>query len=110
MAKTDLDDVMNYLPVIVMGLAVVSAFMSLGTWVIPAIVIGGLLVGFKNINKDEVVPFLVATLAIAGASTVLASIPSVGPFIGQIFQNLAIAAGSIAIVPAAKTIWEMSSK
>ena len=106
----DIDDVTKWLPIVVMGLAVISAFLNLGDWVIPAIILGGLIVGFINITKNEIVPFLVATLVIAGASALLSSIPSVGVWVAGIFQNLAIAAGSIAIVPAVKTIWEIASK
>lgn len=106
----DLDDVTKWLPIIVMGLAVVSALLNLGDWVILAIILGGLLVGLLNITKNEIVPFLVSTLVIAGSATILSSLPSIGIWLSGIFQNLAIAAGSIALFPAVKTIWEISSK
>lgn len=101
----NLEDLGSWGFLAIMGLAVLGGFIQ-WEWTMPLVATLGLIVGFTNISKSEIVPFLVATLAIAGASAIIANLPSVGVMLNIIFRNLAVAAGAIAIIPALKVIYE----
>lgn len=63
------------------------------------LVVGGILVGYLNIKDGESVPFLVASLVIAGGAVALAILPKVGGALTIIFGTI-----SLLVVPAALTV------
>jgi len=104
----DFEDMLRYLPLAVMGLAVLGGLVNLGAWFVPVLIALGAIVGFMNIRKEEVVPFLVSTLSIAGAATLIVNLPTVGGLLAVILANVGVAAGSMAIPVALKSIYKLS--
>jgi len=102
MAKGGLDEMAKWGYLAILGLAVAAPFMQ---WevTVPLIALG-FLVGFVNIREKEEVPFLLAAITISGASAFISQLPEVGMTVAPIFKNLAVAAGAMAVVPAAKII------
>ena len=72
------------------------------------LVILGLIVGFLNVSQKEVVPFLVATLALGlGAQAKFSALPGVGTYIDAIMANIIIFVAPAAIIVGLKAIYEL---
>lgn len=78
------------------------------TWITVILVLAGLVLGLANIKNAESVPFMVATLILAGGFAVLAVIPYVGEPLQIVFGRLTAvfvpAALMVALVTAFKKI------
>lgn len=77
------------------------------------LVLLGLAVGYLNIEDKEMVPFLVAAIALAlggGFSNSLGVIPFVGDYIAKILSAIAFFVAPAAIVVALKAVWNISYK
>ncbi len=71
-----------------------------GAWVTIFLVVAGLILGVVNISTKESVPFMVATLVVAGGATALAVLPMVGEWVQIIFARIATLVVPAAIVVA----------
>lgn len=75
------------------------------------LVIFGLIVGFLNVTQKEVVPFLVAALALGlGAQAKFSALPSVGPYLDAIMANIIIFVAPAAIIVGLKAIYDLGHK
>lgn len=90
-------------------IAVAAAFLEI-TWAPMLLVILGLVVGYLNITEGETVKFLIASLVIVGVSGILALLPAIGGMLESIFQNVALAAGATALLPAIKVWWKAAKR
>ena len=80
-------------------------------WIVLALVILGLVVGFLNITAKETTEFLVAAIAlIAAGSANLTIIPYAGDYLTAILGYIAVFVAPAAIVVALKAVKELAEK
>jgi len=73
-------------------------------WLVFALVVLGLIVGFLNITKEEMYGFLIATVALLVAKTAnLTAINTLVPFVGT-FLEAVVANAIILVAPAALVV------
>ena len=98
--------------VVVMGLAVLSGFFLIldAATTTLIIVIGGVIIGLMNIKKAESTPFLIASIAVAGAATALAVIPVVGGIVQTIVVQIALVVAPAAAVVAVMALFRLMKK
>ena len=93
-------------------IAIVTALFPdiLGAGLITGIlVLLGLVVGFLNITQKEVVPFLLAAVALGlGAQANFSALPMVGLYIDGIMANLVTFVAPAAVIVALKAIYDLS--
>ena len=78
-------------------------------WVIWALIIIGLIVGFMNITAKETTEFLVATIALMlVGSAGLEVIPTAGRIIGTILLNILAIVIPAALVVSLKAIYQLA--
>ena len=71
----------------------------------------GLIVGFLNVTRDESNGFLIATIALLlVGSAGLEQLPSVGPGLGDIFNNIGNFVAPAALVVALKMVTDLAKK
>lgn len=72
------------------------------------LVILGLIVGFLNVSQKEVVPFLVAALALGlGAQAKFSALPAIGANIDAIMANIITFVAPAAVIVALKAIYDL---
>lgn len=72
------------------------------------LVILGLAVGFLNVSQKEVVPFLVAALALGlGAQAKFSALPVIGTYIDAIMANIIIFVAPAAVIVGLKAIYDL---
>jgi hypothetical protein len=89
-------------------LAVVAGIFFYGdAWVIWALLILGLIIGFLNISDKESTAFLIATIALIVVGNVFTPITTldIGKYLGQILTMVAALMAPAAIIVAVKTLW-----
>lgn len=87
--------------------ALVSGLLEAGT-LTALLVVLGLIVGFLNVSQKEVVPFLVAALALGlGAQAKFNALPTVGAYIDAVMANIIIFVAPAAVIVALKAIYDM---
>lgn len=80
-------------------------------WIVLALVILGLVVGFLNVSAKETTEFLVASIAlIAAGSANLTIIPYVGDYLTAILGYIAVFVAPAAIVVALKAVKQLAEK
>ena len=80
-------------------------------WIVLALVILGLIVGFLNITAKETTEFLVAAIAlIAAGGANLTIIPYVGDYLTAILGYIAVFVAPAAIVVALKAVKALAEK
>lgn len=95
-----------------------GALIAIGTGLVPGLlgagtlasllVVLGLVVGFLNVSQKEVVPFLVAVLALGlGAQAKFNALPSVGAYMDAIMANLILFVAPAAVIVALKAIYDL---
>lgn len=94
--------------VVVLGLAIISGFVQIldATTTTMLLVGGGLVIGYMNIKKGESLPFLVASLVLAGGAAALAIIPAVGGIIQTIFTQVALVTLPAALLVALLVVYK----
>ena len=81
-------------------------------WLPLILVILGLIVGFLNIGDKEVMPFLVAAIALVLVGTAhaeLALIPYIGMYLAKIVSYIALFAAPAALIVALLEFWKIAS-
>ncbi len=87
--------------------ALVPGLLETGT-LTTLLVVLGLAVGFLNIRQKEVVPFLVAALALGlGAQAKFSAIPMVGGYIDAIIANIITFIAPAAVIVGLKAIYDL---
>jgi hypothetical protein len=71
-------------------------------WVMAVL---GLIVGFLNVNKDEVQRFLLAAIGLLMSATAVAQIPWIGHYLTQILANIAVFIAAAVLVVALRTLF-----
>ena len=85
-------------------------------WIVLALVILGLIVGFLNISQKEVNDFLIAAIALmaVGTAAQLVSIDRVIPLLGTVIQSMvgyvAVFVAPAALVVSLKAIYNLASR
>ena len=91
-----------------LALAVVFGFLSAGNLagvLTLVLVIAGLIIGFLNVTEKETTPFLIASVALIATGTAdLSIIPTIGTWVQNIVENIAVLVTPAAIVVALKAI------
>ena len=96
-------------------LAILAAFVG-NPWVIPALVVVGIIVGFLNVSDKETTAFLTASVSVmiavytAGGSisASLATLGSVGTILLALLQNINVLVFPATIVVAIKAIYSLA--
>jgi len=98
--------------VIAVGAGILYPETSSGTVFILGIL--GILVGILNIGDREIIQFLVAALTFMVASTsllgVFAVVPTLGPYVPAILNNIVVFVGPGAAVVALKALYNVSQE
>ena len=89
-----------------LALAILLAFLSLGDWVVWALPVLGLIVGFLNIPGSEAQGFLIAAIALAASAGAVNSLPGVGETVTDIMGNVVIFISPAMLVVAVKYLLE----
>jgi hypothetical protein len=80
-------------------------------WVVWALIILGLIVGFLNITAKETTEFLVATIALMlVGSAGLEVIPTAGAIIGTVLMNILAIAVPAALIVSLKAIYTLAQE
>lgn len=103
--------IIGLLVAIVIGLFSGTLSANVQGWLVLLLVVLGLIVGFLNVTATESTPFLVAAAALlitgtAGGS--LAVIPTIGIYLQDIVQNIAVFVTPAAIVVAVKSVYSLA--
>ena len=80
-------------------------------WIVLALVVLGLIVGFLNITEKETQPFLIASIALivtAISGSMLTIIPFIGNALNAIVQNIAVFVAPAVIVVSIKAIYALA--
>ncbi|MFA4886885.1 MAG: hypothetical protein WC595_01605 [Candidatus Nanoarchaeia archaeon] len=77
--------------------------------VVYALLVLGLVVGILNISDKEIVPFLVATVALIVAGSAAGSISQIPPSISNILVNITIFVVPAAVIGSVKAIYALAS-
>ncbi|HZX12708.1 MAG TPA: hypothetical protein VFE88_04600 [Candidatus Nanoarchaeia archaeon] len=82
---------------------------TLSTTLVSVLLVLGLIVGLLNISDKEIVPFLVATVALVVSGSAVATIEQVPRVIDSILVNITIFVVPAAVVASLKAIYELAS-
>ncbi len=80
-------------------------------WIVLALVVLGLIVGFLNITEKETQPFLIASIALivtAISGSMLTIIPFIGNALNAIVQNIAVFVAPAVIVVSIKAVYALA--
>ena len=88
---------------------VLGAIGSASVGIVYALLILGLIVGILNIGDREIVPFLVATVALIVAGSAATSIDQIPSLIGRILVNITIFVVPAAVIASVKAIYALAS-
>ena len=88
---------------------VLGAIGSASVGIVYALLILGLIVGLLNISDREIVPFLVATVALIVAGSAATSIDQIPSLIGRILVNITIFVVPAAVIASVKAIYALAS-
>ncbi|MBU0530113.1 MAG: hypothetical protein KKC05_00395 [Nanoarchaeota archaeon] len=96
---------------ILAGLAAGFLDATMAGWITFVLVILGLIVGFLNISDKETSGFLIAAIAIMAVGTAnLSAIPSIGPYLAIMVQNIAAFVAPAALIVALKAVYNLAAK
>jgi len=103
----------HYAFLVAVALAVLAALIPAlqVDWVVWALVILGLVVGFMNITAKETTEFLVATIALMAVGTGgLGIVPTAGDIIASVLRNLLTVVAPAALIVALKAIYSLAEE
>jgi hypothetical protein len=103
----------HYAFLVAIVLAVIAALVPAlqVNWVMWALIILGLIVGFLNITAKETTEFLVAAIALMLVGTAgLGAVPTAGEIITSILRNLITVVAPAALIVALKAIYELAEE
>lgn len=89
-----------------LALSILLAFLSLGDWVVWALPVLGLIVGFLNVAGSETQGFLIAAIALAASAGAVNSIPGVGETVTDVMGNVVVFISPAMLVVAVKYLLE----
>ena len=97
----------------IVGGAVGGYVIEYAPWIVLALVILGLVVGFINIGQKEVNDFLIAAIAltlvgIGGSAAQLSTIPAIGAVVQAIVGNIVVFVAPAALVVALKSVYSLA--
>jgi|SRR3989338_1050201 len=100
----------NWAFIIGVLLAIIAAFVTI-PYGAGILIILGLIVGLLNIVTKEIVPFLLATIALTTVGAAgLAAIPTAGTYIAGMLQNIFAFVAPAALVVALKAVYSLAKK
>ncbi|MBU0461818.1 MAG: hypothetical protein KJ574_04490 [Nanoarchaeota archaeon] len=101
----------HYAFIIGVILAIIAGIVvTANPWVVLALVVLGLIVGFMNVTAKETTEFLVAAIALIAAGTAnLTVIPYIGAYLTSILGYISVFVAPAAIVVALKAVKDLAS-
>lgn len=90
-------------------ISVIAGFVNLGDWMLPALVVLGVIVGLLNVTGKEVMPFLLGTVALMIVGTALGSVMSALPVIPGILSAFVSFVAGAALIVALKEVYAITS-
>ena len=105
-----METISHWIFLIGVAIAIVLGFlMPESSLVASILVIIGLIVGLLNITSKEVLPFLLATIALAVSAATFELIPYVGLYLKYILNYILMLVAPAAVVVALIVIWRLAS-
>jgi uncharacterized membrane protein len=96
---------------IVAGLVPGAMLGTAADWIVPVLLVLGVVVGLINIQQKHVHDFLVATIALLATGAVpWVAIPLVGAYVGAVVAKIASFVAPAAVIVALKAIYEIGKK
>ena len=105
-----METISHWIFLIGVAIAIVLGFlMPESSLVASILVIIGLVVGLLNITSKEVLPFLLATIALAVSAATFELIPYIGTYLKYILSYILMLVAPAAVVVALIVIWRLAS-
>ena len=91
-----------------LALAVIAGLGFEATWVVWALAVLGVVVGFLNITSKETRSFLIAAIGLILSASAIHSLPFVGGVLTRILGNLVTFISPAVLVVALKSLFEVT--